>query len=105
MAEPDKLRETAVAYGAMTADLKEPVILEKEGKPVAVILSFEEYRRLQQVAASEEQRRQDAWRRLNKLLAEVHSRTSQYSSEEIEAEITAAYNEVRELRYGHRRSN
>ena len=70
---------------------------------MAVILSFEEYRRLQDLAKREQAETRAKWReRFERLLAEVHRRTSQFSSEEIEAEITAAYDEVRELRYGHR---
>jgi len=58
---------------------------------MAVILSFEEYRRLQDLAKREQAETRAKWReRFERLLAEVHRRTSQFSSEEIEAEITAA---------------
>lgn len=102
MAEEKQLKEALVAYGAVAADLKGPVILERDGQPVAVVLSFEEYRRLQDVAATEDQRRQAAWARLNALLEEVHSRPTDLAPEEIEAEITAAREEVKEMRRARR---
>lgn len=49
-------------------------------------------------ASAEQQRRQAAWARLNALLEEVHSRPTDLTPEEIEAEITAARNEVKEMR-------
>mgnify|MGYP007109719053 CR=1 FL=1 len=55
---------------------------------MAVILSFEEYRRLQDLAKREQAETRAKWReRFERLLAEVHRRTSQFSSEEIEAEL------------------
>lgn len=53
-------------------------------------------------AYTEQQRRQEAWARLNALLEEVHSHPADLTPEEIEAEITAAFNEMREIRYGNR---
>lgn len=103
MAEAKQLREALAAYGAVAADLKAPVVLERDGQPVAVVLSFEEYRRLRDLAEREQVGAETGWKeRFDRLLAEVHSRTAQYSSDEIEAEITAAFNEVRKIRYGNR---
>jgi PHD/YefM family antitoxin component YafN of YafNO toxin-antitoxin module len=103
MAEAKQLKEALAAYGATAADLKAPVILERDGQPVAVVLSFEEYRRLQDIAERDRVEAGTRWKeRFDHLLAEVHSQTAQYSSDEIEAEIAAAFNEVREIRYGHR---
>ena len=48
-------------------------------------------------ASTEQQRRQAAWARLNALLEEVHSRPTDLAPEEIEAEITIAMNEVKEM--------
>jgi hypothetical protein len=53
----------------------------------------------------EQKRRQAAWARLNALIEEVHSHPTDLTPEEIEAEITAAFNEVREIRYGTRGSD
>ena len=97
MAEAKQLKEALAAYGAVATDLKAPVVLERDGQPVAVILSFEEYRRLQNMVSTEHQRRQAAWARLSALLEEVHSRPTDLTPEEIEAEITAAREEVKEM--------
>jgi PHD/YefM family antitoxin component YafN of YafNO toxin-antitoxin module len=100
MADPKTLKEAVAAYGAVAADLEQPLVLERDGRPFAVLLSFEAYQRLCERAAKEEQG--ISWReRFKQLLAEVHARTAVHPPEEIEAEITAASNEVRELRYGH----
>ena len=103
MAEEKHLKEAQLAYGAAPADSIEPVILKRDGPPVFVVLPFEEYRRLQKLAECERVEAEAKWReRFNRLLADVHRQTSQYSSDEIEAEITAAFNEVRKIRYGNR---
>jgi ribosomal protein S7 len=49
-----------------------------------------------QVEQTERQRR--AWLALDALLAEIHSRPTEYSAEQIEAEITAARLEVKAQR-------
>ncbi|MFQ5812945.1 MAG: hypothetical protein ACE5I2_07135 [Anaerolineae bacterium] len=103
MAEEKQLKEALAAYGAVAADLKAPVVLERDGQPVAVILSFEEYRRLRNIAERERSEAETGWKeRFDRLLAEVHSRPTQYSPEEIEAEITIAMNEVKEMRRARR---
>ncbi len=50
MVEFKKLKEAQEAYGEVTVDLKVPVILELDGQPVAVVLSYEEYCRLRDLA-------------------------------------------------------
>ena len=50
----------------------------------------------QQLNATQTERRQKAWRELDALLARVHARTQNFSTEEIEADITAVRREVRE---------
>ena len=57
MAEDKQLKEAPAAYGEVTVDLKVPVILELDGQPVAVVLSYEEYCRLRDLA---ERRRAEA---------------------------------------------
>ena len=51
------ISEAAVAYGTAVADLQQPLILQQEGQPLAVMVSFEEYQRLRALAADEAQRR------------------------------------------------
>jgi PHD/YefM family antitoxin component YafN of YafNO toxin-antitoxin module len=72
----------------------EPVMLERDGQPVAVVLRYDEYQRLD---AERAERREKAWQELNKILGEMHSLTKDVPQEEIEADITAAREEVREL--------
>ena len=102
MPEEKELKEAQVAYGTAPADSVEPIILKRDGQPVFAVLPFEEYRRLRDMASTEHQRRQAAWARLNALIEEVHSRPTDLTPDEIEAEITAAFNEVRKARYGNR---
>ena len=97
MAEEKQLKEAQLAYSAAPADSVEPVILKQDGQPVFAVLPFEEYRRLRDKASTENQRRQAAWARLSALLEEVHSRPTDLTPEEIEAEITAAREEVKEM--------
>lgn len=102
MTEQKTVKESAVAYGAVATDLEQPIVLERDGRPFAVVLSFEEYQRLRERAAAEEQ--EISWReRFESLLAKVHSHTVEYTAQEIEAEITAAFDEMRELIYEGRR--
>jgi len=102
MAEEKQSKEAQLAYGAAPADSVEPVILKQDGQPVFAVLPFEEYRRLRDMASTENQRRQVAWARLNALLEEVHSRPTDLTPEEIEAEITVAMTEVKEMRRARR---
>ena len=102
MAEEKQLKEALLAYSAAPTDSIEPVILKQDGQPVFAVLPFEEYRRLRDMASSEHQRRQAAWARLTALLEEVHSRPTDLTPEEIEAEITLAMNEVKEMRRARR---
>ena len=71
-----------------------PIILEKDGKPAAVVIKYEDY---QHSALAQAERKQVAWQEMEKLLAQVHSRTQNFSVEEIEADITAAREEVRAI--------
>lgn len=70
-----------------------PIVLEKDGKPAAVVIRYEEYERS---ALSQAERKQRTWREMEELLARVHARTQKFSDAEIEADITAAREEVRE---------
>jgi PHD/YefM family antitoxin component YafN of YafNO toxin-antitoxin module len=84
------ISEAAVAYGAAVADLEVPVILQQEGQPLAVVVTFKEYQHLRALAADEEQRRKAGWEALETLLEDLHQRPSDYTPEQIEAEIGAA---------------
>lgn len=75
-----------------------PIILERNGQPAAVVLRYDEYQRLE---AERAERRQKAWQKLSAVLSEMYPLTKDVPQEEIEADITAAREEVREL---HRQS-
>jgi len=98
MSEVQKIAEAAIKYGAAVADLQAPLILEQEGRPVAVVISFEEYQRLRLLDSEKTERQHRAWLEPDGLLARIHSRPTEYSSQRIETEITAARAEVKEGR-------
>jgi PHD/YefM family antitoxin component YafN of YafNO toxin-antitoxin module len=97
MSDELKIAEAAVKYGAAVADLQAPLILEQEGRPLAVVIAFEEYQRLRRLETEKADHQRRAWLELDALLAQVHSRPTEYSPEQIEAEITAARAEVKEM--------
>jgi PHD/YefM family antitoxin component YafN of YafNO toxin-antitoxin module len=99
------IAEATAAYGTAVADLQQPLILQREGHPFAVLVSFEEYQHWQALALDEAQRRQTGWRTLESLSEDVHQRASDYTPEQIEAEIGLARTEVKQARNEHRRSH
>lgn len=99
------ISEAAATYGTAVADLQQPLILQQQGQPLAVMVSFEEYQHWRALAADEAQRRIAGWRTLEELLTELHRRPSDYTAEQIEAEIGAARAEVRKARDARRRGH
>lgn len=71
----------------------QPIVLEHNGLPIAVIIKYADYHKLN---AAITERRQQAWQELDSLLARVHARTSAFSNAEVEADITAASLEIRQ---------
>ena len=102
MTEQNRISEAAVTYGLPVVDLAEPLIIERDGQPVAVMLPYDDYARLRINAAANAREREAAWQELDKILARVHSRTSTLTPDQIEAEITAARQEVREAHHARR---
>ena len=102
MSEEKRIAEPGPVYGTLAIDLREPLIIERDGKPLAVMLTYEDYARLKLSAASEASQREAAWQELDEILARVHARTHHLTPEEIEAEITLARQEVRDARDAHR---
>lgn len=47
MDDPKQAREARALYAASVVNLDTPTILERDGQPVAVLISIEEYRRYQ----------------------------------------------------------
>ena len=79
--------------------MPEPIVLEKNGRPVAVVIKYDDY---QQMGTGRIQRREAAWQELDAVLAQVHARTQNLDAEEVEADITALRQEVREEHAAHR---
>lgn len=105
MADAKRVSEAAPRYAEVVTDLESPLVLERAGKPVAVIISIEDYRRLQALAEDEQQRRAAGWLALDALLTTVHQRPTEYTADQIEAEIGKARDEVGKHRRGSRRSH
>lgn len=47
MNDPQQTKETRVSYTTPVVDLEHPIILERDGQPVAVLMSIQEYKRYQ----------------------------------------------------------
>jgi PHD/YefM family antitoxin component YafN of YafNO toxin-antitoxin module len=103
MPKEKRIAEPGPVYGTLAIDLSEPLVIQHDGKPVAVMLAYEDYERLKVIAGASAQQRESAWQELDEILAQVHARTSVLSPEEIEAEITAAAQEAKEERNARRR--
>ena len=79
MTKPLSISEAAAAYGTAVADLQHPIILQQDGQPLAVIISFEEYQQWRMLADDEVLRRQAGWNALETMSRDMHQRTSDYS--------------------------
>jgi len=104
MTKSTTVSEAVTDYGMAKTNLQAPLVVEREGQPLAVLIAFEDYRQLQSIAAGEKRRQQMAWRQLDEFLSKVHNRPTSYAPAQIEAEITVAREEVRGQRRGRRRS-
>ena len=104
---PYRVRRKAAARSSPQVRLRwseiesatEPIVLERNGRPVAVIIKYDDY---QQMGTGRTQRREAAWQELDAVLAQVHGRTQNFDAKEIEADITAVRQEVREKHAAHR---
>ncbi|GIW05496.1 MAG: hypothetical protein KatS3mg060_0301 [Dehalococcoidia bacterium] len=85
-------REARSNFGAMIRSVhltNEPVIVERNGKPYAVVMSSSQY----------EQWRRDREARLWKTVAHVQQRHAEEDPEEIYRAVTEVVEEVRQERY------
>lgn len=98
MSESEKVHEGHVAYASQAVDIHHPITLEEGGQPIVVILPYVEYQRL---TALQERRKGDWRTHFRQLLAEVHAQTASFSPEEIESDITGAFEEMRQERHGY----
>jgi len=97
MTAESSISEPAASYGLAQADIQYPVVLQHEGQPLAVIISFKEYQRLRTLTADEEQRHLAGWTALQNLVNEIHQRYTEATPEQIETEISKAKKEVSKL--------
>lgn len=102
MVNEKRVAETNVSYQTLIDDLSEPIIIEREGLPVAVVVAYAEFERLKATEADSARRREEAFKRLDALIAEVHAQPTDLTSEEIESEITLAAQEAKEIRRARR---
>lgn len=77
----------------LVRDGKERVIVEKQGKPVAVIISPEQYDRFEHVARE----------RLAQITEQLWRKNAEKDPEEVYREVTAAVEEVRQQPDEHER--
>ena len=103
MAKSKRVAETSADYRTVVADLQQPLVLEQDGQPIAVLIPYKEYHRLQVLASDEAQRQRTAWHKVGKIVEAIHNRPTEYIPNQIEAEITTARIEVREKREANRR--
>jgi PHD/YefM family antitoxin component YafN of YafNO toxin-antitoxin module len=99
------VKGVTTAVDTVVTDLHQPLILERDGQPVAVLVSFETYQQFRAWEEDAKQRQRIAWPRLEEQITEIHRRPSVYTSEEIEAEITAARAEAQEEWSAHHRGH
>jgi PHD/YefM family antitoxin component YafN of YafNO toxin-antitoxin module len=106
MDDEKQVNEPAAAYAALPEQIvSKPVVLEREGKPVLVLMPYEEYQRLQRIERDVQARKELARRDLGALMDDLRSRPTDLTAEEIEAIVTEEVQAVREERRAHRRSN
>ncbi len=100
MDKEKQINEPFATYAASPRlDLSRLTIVEQDGQPVAVLVPFQEYQKLME----ERRRSREDWRkRFSQLLADIHSRMPDLPAEQVEADITKAFEEMKTERYGAR---
>jgi prevent-host-death family protein len=71
----------------------EPTIVEKQGKPVAVVISSEEYEQFRRY-------KEQAKQRFFEVVDRIQERNADKDPEEVYQDVTAAVEEVRQEAYG-----
>jgi len=99
MEDEKRVNEPAAAYVAPVDQIvSKPIVLERDGKPVLVLMPYEEYQRLQRIEMDAQARKEFARRNLGALMDELRSRPTGLTEEEIEAIVTEEVHAVREER-------
>jgi len=106
MAETLTVREAGLVYTidvdkARLAD-RQPFIIERQGTPIAVLMSFDEYRRLKELDVREERRRRalaipidaarsaETWQASFESLERIREKAAGLSDDEMDALVTEA---------------
>lgn len=99
MDDERQVNEPTAAYVTLPEQIvSKPVVLEREGKPVLVLMPYDEYRRLCQIEMDAQGRKELARRRLDALMDERRSLPTDLTEEEREAIVTEEVEFVREQR-------
>lgn len=105
MDDEKRVNEPASAYTALPDQIvTKPIVLERGGKPVLVLMPYEEYQRLQQIEMDVRVRKELARRDLGALMDELRSHPPDLTEEEIEAIVTEEVQAVREERRARERA-
>ncbi len=89
------VRDTRANFSDVLAQVRygqEPVIVERKGRPVAVLISPEQWQQYQEQARS----------RLFEAIDQLQERNCDADPEEVERDVTEAVEEVRRARYEQR---
>jgi PHD/YefM family antitoxin component YafN of YafNO toxin-antitoxin module len=99
MDDERQVNEPTAAYVTLPEQIvSKPVVLEREGKPVLVLMPYDEYRRLCQIEMDAQGRKELARRRFDALMDERRSLPTDLTEEEREAIVTEEVEFVREQR-------
>ena len=105
MDEEKRVDEPSATYAALPDQVvSKPVILERGGKPVLVLMPYEEYQRLQQIERDAQVRRELAQQDLKALMDKIRSLPTDLTEEQIEAIVTEEVQAVREERRARHRA-
>ncbi len=106
MDEEKRVNEPSAAYAALPDQIvSKPVVLERGGKPVLVLMPYEEYQRLHEIERDAQVRRELAQRDLKALMDKIRSLPTDLTEEQIEAIVTEEVQAVREERRARHRSS
>ncbi len=105
MDEEQRVNEPSATYVALPDQIvSKPVVLERGGKPVLVLMPYEEYQRLRRIEMDAQARKELARRNLGALMDELRSRPTGLTEEEIEAIVTEEVQAVTEERRARHRA-
>jgi len=106
MDDERQVNEPAAAYAALPEQIvSKPVVLERGGKPVLVLMPYDEYQRLRRIEMDAQARKELARRDLGALMNDLRSLPTDLTAEEIETIVTEEVQAVREERRAHPRSD